>query len=358
MRRNFVLFSMILFLLLSACSIPTINKQSGTIGEGTQSTAFNGNGNGAENGTARSETAGGDPASNGTPAAKGKIDVTLYYQDGSGNVIPVTRGIERQEGIAAATVRGLIDSSSTREALQYYGLYPVLPQGTVVQGITIREGTATIDFNKKLLEYQSARAEKAIISSVVYTLTEFATIDRVRIMVNGYPQGKLKFNTDISGDLSRENVFINGDKVITEDNGGKFDIYLVKHINDMDGYYVPVSLELKTGQKENLPSNIINALGKDYDEQELYSGMPEGVQLLESGISGDTITLDLNEEVKNYGGNTREDAIVNQILYSMGQIKGVEKVKILIEGKEGILPEGTDLSDAFPVPAKINEIFK
>jgi germination protein M len=40
----------------------------------------------------------------------------------------------------------------------------------------------------------------------------------------------------------------------------------------------------------------------------------------------------------------------------MKQIEGVEKVKIIIEGKEGKLPEGTDISRGIPILNKINEV--
>ena len=47
---------------------------------------------------------------------------------------------------------------------------------------------------------------------------------------------------------------------------------------------------------------------------------------------------------------------MKQILYTMKQINGIEKVRILIEGKKGDLPEGTDISNPLLIPDKINKV--
>lgn len=145
------------------------------------------------------------------------ITVTLYYQNADAMIMPVSREIPRQEGIARAAVSGLIDSPLCREELDYYKLYPVLPAGTEILGLTIRDGIATIDFNDNILNYNSIRDEINIFSSIVYTLTEFDTIDNVIIWVNGYQDIDLKFDSDISGHLNRENIMINGDKLNSSD---------------------------------------------------------------------------------------------------------------------------------------------
>ncbi|HHW46991.1 MAG TPA: GerMN domain-containing protein, partial [Clostridiaceae bacterium] len=163
---------------------------------------------------------------------KEKLTITLYYQDKDGYVIPVTRRVEKQEGIAKAALNALVDNALNREEIGYFGLYPVLPEGTKVLGMTIKEGTARVDFNKKLLDYASEDDERNIITSIVYTLTEFSTIDEVKILINGYELGKLKFGTDASGTLSRYNIMINSEEVNVEEDSGKLDIYFFKPVTD------------------------------------------------------------------------------------------------------------------------------
>jgi germination protein M len=67
------------------------------------------------------------------------------------------------------------------------------------------------------------------------------------------------------------------------------------------------------------------------------------------------LTINVNNAVKSYGGgNAREEGIINQVLYTMKQIDGVRWVKLLIDGKESELPEGTDIKNNLLVPEFIN----
>jgi len=285
------------------------------------------------------------------------IALTLYYQDKEGQLIPVTRRVAKQEGIARVAIAGLIDSAINREEIKYYGLYPVLPAGTEILGITIRNGTAVIDFSKELLNYNDEITERNIITSIVYTLTEFKTVDNVKILVNGYLINKLKFGTDVSGILSRETVLINSGRFRPEEGLGKVDIYLFKTVKDTMVYILPLSVEISRVKSKDVPSRIFESLCKESNIEGLFNQLPSETRLLSSSIKGTTLTLDFDEGLVSYGGGTaREQGIIEQILYSAKQIKGVEKVKILINGKTRELPEGYDISKAVPMPSVINDV--
>lgn len=280
--------------------------------------------------------------------------VTLYYQDKDRFVIPVTRKVEKQEGIARVAINGLIDSAITREELQYYGLYPVLPKGTEVLGINLKEGIATVDFNNKFLEYNDAVSERNIVSSVVYTLTEFNTIDGVKIWINGYTKGKLKFNTNISGILNRSNILINSSKTNADYGYGKIDVYLFKK-SDNNSYIIPVSTKTNQVANDDLPGEIVSLLSKKYENM-LYSLIPSETKLRGSSISDGILRLNFNDGITSYGGTAREQDLLKQILYSMKQVEGVEKVRILINGESTNLPEGTDISKEIVLPLSINNL--
>jgi len=285
---------------------------------------------------------------------KPTIQVNLYYQDADGYIVPVTRKLAKQEGIARAAINCLIDSSLNREEVEYYGLYPVLPKGTSIRGLTIRDGTAVIDFSSELLNYDSKRAEINIISSVVYTLTEFNTVQNVKILVDGRQKDKLKFDTDISKELNRQNVLINSDRINLRQDMKKFDVYFYKVANERFSYILPVSEETSGTGNDAIISEIIARLGEDPEREVLVTELPKGTRLIGSSIEADTVTLNISRELTDYGGNAREEGILNQILFSMGQIEGVSKVKILIAGEATTLPEGTDLTHSMTIPSAIN----
>lgn len=284
------------------------------------------------------------------------IMITLYYQDKDRYVVPVTRRVPKHEGLARTAVTALIDSAANREEIGYYGLYPVLPKGTEILGINIKEDTAVVDLNKKLLEYKDSSDERNIITSLVYTLTEFKTIKGVQILINGHTGGKLKFGTDISEVLKRGNVFINGKRVNISKTNGKFDIYLFKRANDKYIYTLPMSAEKPKAANDGLPELIIESLSKKVENGVLTTEIPEGTKILESSLKGNLLVLNFNNKLINYGGTAREDGLLKQILYSMKQIDGAEKVRILVEGKSIELPEGTDISKSIDIPPEINDV--
>ncbi|GAE87043.1 GerMN domain-containing protein [Acetivibrio straminisolvens] len=285
---------------------------------------------------------------------KTKIAVTVYYSDSDNHLIPLTRDIYKEEGIAKASLKCMVDNDLNRSAVETLGLYPVLPEGTEILGMNIKDGIATIDFNSRILDYKDKTAENNIVAGVVYCLTEFKTIDGVKILIEGMEKEKLQYGTDISGILARDNILINSDKVNLEDKLKKADVYMFKYIKDKNEFILPISMEYIGVSNEQLPAEIIRMLAAKPANERIYSQIPSGVEVLGSRIQGNLLVLDLNKEIKNYGGTAREEGILKQILYSMRQLKNVDKIQILIEGKKDHLPEGTDISREILLPAEIN----
>lgn len=372
MKRRLLLI-VVGILLVSGCSVPAskiadetpekktellpaYNKQTAAKPEGE--TAGKGSTDAALTGGIRSPQTVYNIQESETPQEVKKsrdLLITLYYQDGDGLVVPVARRFERQEGIARAAIGALVDTSLNREELEYYGIYPVLPQGTEILGINIKQGTAFVDFSSKLLDYKDSLAERNIVSSVVYTLTEFASVNAVKFMVDGKELRKLKFGTDAAGALDRTNTLLNSTRVNLQNGLSKLDIYLAKYVNNIHLYILPVSVEYKKQEYEDVPAKAVELLrGKDY-QGNLQTELPQGSKLLKSSISGNTLILDFDNQIRNYGGTTREDIILKQLLFTMKQFEGVKRIKILIDGKPGTLPEGTEITGELDIPPVIND---
>lgn len=281
--------------------------------------------------------------------------VTVYYQDGSGCLVPMTRWIEPQQGIARAAIGLITDSALNREEIAYYGVYPVLPAGTRILGIDIRNGVAVIDFSRNLLDYGSARAERNIVASIVYTLTEFDTISSVRILINGYPQGIMKYGADLSYDLDREDVAINADISAVLKDKDKADIFFLKQANTWFTYPVPVSV-VTAGVSVSRPEELVELLLSADPKDGMTSEMPDGASLLGTDIRDGVISLNFSKEFLNYGGTAREEGILKQLAYTLRQCKDIKRIRILVEGRESQLPEGTDITDGLAVPVTVNDV--
>ncbi len=303
---------------------------------------------------AAQSTAQSNPA--GSWFAEPRRPVTVYYQDKDGYVIPMTRWIQSQLGIAKAAVSLAIDCPLTREETVYYGVYPVLPENTEILGIDIKDGVAVIDFNRCLLNYGTAYSERNIIASIVYTLTEFEPIQKVSILINGYPQGVLKYGTDLTEPLGRENVMINTEPDLLSTEKKKMDVYFLKQANIGFTYPVPVSLTDSSGGADVIAEALVKKLLSADPEGGIYSEMPEGAFLISSSINNGVITLNFSEEFLNYGGTKREEGILKQLAYTLRQCDSLRKIEILVEGRKIELPEGTNISAGLAIPVTINDI--
>ncbi len=62
----------------------------------------------------------------------------------------------------------------------------VIPEGTVLRGITLEYGVAYVDFSEELLQAQvGSEAEAILVGSIVKTLTQLEEVDSVQILVEG-----------------------------------------------------------------------------------------------------------------------------------------------------------------------------
>ncbi len=287
---------------------------------------------------------------------KNSVLITLYYRDKDGMLIPVTRNVSKQEGLAKAAVGGLIDQAVTREQLDFYGLYPVLPQGTKVKGMTIKNGSAVIDFSKEFMNLGTKEDEQLAVTSVVYTLTGFNTISDVSFRIDGRVVNNLNNGTDISGSRNRDNTFINSKETALKDGYIKCDLYYMTTYNDQYNYMLPVSTLLQKSDDSQLPAIMFAELSKKPAGDNIYTSFPEGAKLLSCSMLEDLAVLDFSSQLTNYGGNEKENILLNQIYYTINQLRGISKAKILIDGKATNLPEGSEIAFAKSLPTTVNSV--
>lgn len=116
--------------------------------------------------------------------AKQTMNVAVYYIKATTNDMILVRevhAVEKSAGIARAALNELISGTPQTE-----GAYRVLPEGTEILGLTIKDGLATIDFSQEVLNANVGSTAEALgIASIVNTLTEFPTIEQVQFFVEG-----------------------------------------------------------------------------------------------------------------------------------------------------------------------------
>ena len=112
----------------------------------------------------------------------------LYFVnvDGQGNISleGVPRPVYYIDSPLTDTLKALLEGLTAEEISD--GLLSLVPLGTQIQGVSISDGTAYIDFNESF-RFNSFGKEgyRSQLQQIVYTATEFQTVRHVQILVNG-----------------------------------------------------------------------------------------------------------------------------------------------------------------------------
>lgn len=285
-------------------------------------------------------------------------DTVFYYVTDDGHhLVPYMMKIPWEEGIGRAAVKKLIDCQEVRETLAGTGLNPVLPSGTEILGLTIRDGLAKIDFNRNFLNFSTKEEEENGVNAVVYTLTEFPAVDKVQLMIEGKIIDILPYGTNISKPLERGNINLERDS--TETSGtGSFPVTLYFIWSGPDGhafFFVPVT---RIAPKvDNIIKWAVEELVKGPERGKgLYSFIPASTRVLDVRVDEKgTAYVDFSGEIADYGGGiVTESAIINCIVLTLTQFPEVNQVRVLVEGDSGVLPEGTILDRPISRPVYIN----
>lgn len=98
---------------------------------------------------------------------------------------PVTREIEPTVAVARAAVEALIAGPTPAEQAGTPSIGGGLPAGTELLGLTIAEGTARVDFSAEVENIGGTFGEMSVLTQIVFTLTQFPTIDDVVLLIEG-----------------------------------------------------------------------------------------------------------------------------------------------------------------------------
>lgn len=119
-----------------------------------------------------------------TPPETSRTTVTVYFLEGGGRAVAVTRVVEGP-GVARGAVEALVAGPNNSETAS--GLTTAFPPDSLVLGLTIEGGTATVDMS---LEFEAGGGSASVLgrlAQLVYTLTEFDRVERVRLLIEGEP---------------------------------------------------------------------------------------------------------------------------------------------------------------------------
>ena len=192
----------------------------------------------------------------------------------------------------------------------------ILP-GVIVKSLTIKDGTAIVDFDRRPTGAGDVRG----FVSLVMTLTQFTTIQNVKFQING-------------SDIPPENGIPSGRtmiNVLNPDNLGSDALTVTLYFVANDGLHdVPVTRFVAQ------TSNVIGAAaqawlaGPGQYGNALRRTAPAATQLRGINIQNGIVTVDLTQP---FADVTDRPGAIRTLVETLTEISGVKSVQVLIEGK-------------------------
>ncbi len=142
---------------------------------------------------------------------------TEFYQEAK---VSVYFANETGDALQASYLKITYDGTVTTERLILQALLegpvqddmqPVIPKGTILNKVTIRDGICYVDFNEKFMEKRAGITSEVAIYSVVNSLTELSNVYKVQFLINGATKQNYG-NLDFSDSFERNLEIVEGEQ--------------------------------------------------------------------------------------------------------------------------------------------------
>lgn len=279
----------------------------------------------------------------------------LYLIDKNGYVVPQSIALPSSQGVAKQALEHLVENGPISNILPN-GFRAVLPADTQVD-VDIKDKLAVVDFSPEFASY-NAEDELKILQAVTWTLTQFDSVESVKIQMNGHELKEMPVNkTPISTELTRANG-INIDTTSVKDitSSKPLTVYYLGGEAD-EYYYVPVTKRINSGE-ENMVAAVIAELvkGPSLNSELLTEFMPGLALLEEPKVKDGRVSVDFNETI--YSGFEEKmisQRLLDALVLSLTEQADVESVEVLVNGEASLkLEDGKDLSEPVIRPEKVN----
>ena len=253
----------------------------------------------------------------------------VWYEDGDGYLVPVTRQIPQQEGVAKATLALMVQSSENDLAAARMGLRTVIPEGTTFD-LDISGGKARVDMSAQALNCSSAEDELLMVQATAAALCGFDTVEEVSFLFDGQKRSQLTHGTDVSGAFSMGNV--NVESVATMADSTYADQVQLYFPSASGRLLVPVTRTVFS--PADLPTAILELVKGPKTDSGLETPVPGDCGVKSVKVKDGVATIDFTSEFAAIG--QQDDGglqAIRAVLFTASQFPGVKQVQILVDGK-------------------------
>jgi germination protein M len=276
----------------------------------------------------------------------------VYLMDPDGYVVPITMNLPKVEGTAKEMVTYMV-KGGPGEAEKPQGFQALLPEGTKVLGMTIKDGVATVDFSKEFLNYE-AKNERKIVDALTYSLTTFKSVKEVKVRVNGRELDVMPKNRTPLTSLNRENginlELADGVKV---GNTTPVTLYFQAQTADNMNYFVPITRLIN--HTDNVALATVEQLIKGPKEgTTLNSAILPTTKILNVKVDKNLATVNFDDKILSYNDGKANPLALESVLLSLTDNTNVGQVQFLVNGKKNVVAGDKDYSKPVTRPAELN----
>lgn len=124
-----------------------------------------------------------------------KTTLTLYFSNKEGNrLIPETREVHYSSNISLEK----LVMEQLMEGPKKSGLQATIPTGTKLITITVVDSVGYVNLDEMFLNQNKEINEQVVLFSIVDSLTELPSIEKVQISINGDTSGKCRYTYDFA----------------------------------------------------------------------------------------------------------------------------------------------------------------
>jgi len=251
----------------------------------------------------------------------GNNNTSLYfYDDILGTLTPIERKISSQPDLATNAVLELIKGPQPGEHVR-----ATLNPRTKLIWLKTEGGVATVNLSKEIqTRISSDVPEKMAIYSIINTLTSIKGINAVEFLIDGTKPTFFQSSFDASGQFTQ----------LLEENKNTRDCYL--YFPDLESKYIAV----ETAKVRNVldPATFAGLVAKRLiqgpQSPYLTNVFPPSTKVLSVKLAEGMLTINLSIEARNQNtGADGELAMMQSLVWTLTEIPGVRKVKVLVAGK-------------------------
>ncbi len=290
-------------------------------------------------------------------AAENTLKTELYLVDKNGYVVPQTLDLPKTNSVAKQALEYLVQGGPVTDMLPN-GFKAVIPAETNVSvDIDKKDKVATVNLSKEFKNYKK-EDELKILQSITWTLTQFDSVDKVKLQLNGYALKEMPVNkTPIKDGLTRANgINIDTTDVLDITNTRAVTVYYLGEEDD-SYYYVPVTRRVSNKVDNNIQAAVDELIKGPSYTSKLVSDFSEEARLLdEPKVENGKVTLNFNESIVNSLDKKKvSQHLLESLVLSLTEQKGIESVALTVNGKTDLLNEkGEKLTKPVTRPENVN----